>query len=84
MAWRPSKLTRFSEAGELARNNILIFIENFISQYGFSPSFTEIRDGANIASVSTVKYHLDVLREKGIITFLDNKSRTIRFVDVKK
>lgn len=56
---------------------ILSFIRLFIASKGYSPSVREIGGGVGISSAGSVKYRLEKLREKGLITFDDKKPRTV-------
>jgi len=65
---------------EITRNRILEFIIQYKREHeGASPSFREICAGCYLASVSTVKYHLEELERTGRIERdEDNPNRNIR------
>ena len=44
---------------------ILEFIEKFINEHGYSPSYREIMSGLNYTSVSTVAMHVNSLLKRG-------------------
>lgn len=52
------------------------FIKNFLKKNGFAPNFREIAAELE-CSVSQSYYTCRKLREKGLISFLDGKNRTI-------
>lgn len=66
------------------QKELLQFIDNFINQHGYSPSFREIMRGLNYKSVSTVATHIDSLVSRGHLVKRDNSARSLeltRFVD---
>lgn len=63
------------------QQEILNFIEEFISENGFAPTFREIASHFNIASTFGVKRHLDALIKKGFLTAQSNSSRTLSIVN---
>ena len=60
---------------------ILEAIRRHIGENGYSPSVRELGAALGIKSPSAMKYRLDRLREKGLVTFDRYKPRTIRVVD---
>jgi repressor LexA len=72
---RPSKKQR----------ELLSFIDAFISQHGYGPSYREIMNGLGYKSVSTVATHIDNLIKKGHLRKHDYSARSLEMVDsVKK
>ena len=57
---------------------VLGFIEDYVANFGNHPTLQEIAEGTGIASVSTVKYHLMKLENKGLIETSSGRSRGIR------
>lgn len=53
------------------------FIGWFIHQHGYSPSFDEIMEDARIFSKAGVTRLLDGLEERGVITRLKDRARSI-------
>lgn len=53
--------------GATARQRILDFIKNFITEHGYPPSIRDIQRGCNISSTSVVAYHLKALEEQGLL-----------------
>ena len=60
-------------------------IYNFIKQYheehALMPTVREIRDGVGLKSTGSVHYILTRLREQGLITEANNKSRSCKIVN---
>lgn len=59
------------------RELILQFITDFTAENNYSPSVREICAGVGLASTATVHYHLNALRDQGLIQMDDMKKRTI-------
>lgn len=57
---------------------ILDFIRTFIENNGYSPSIREVCLATGISSPGSVKYRVDILKSKGLLTYDRRKSRTIR------
>ena len=72
-----SKMTKASDL------DILIFIDEFISEHGYSPTVEEIGKGVGLSSKSSVAARLVKLRERGAIVYADRMPRTIRRADGK-
>ena len=56
----------------------LVFIDRFWKENGFAPSMQEICEGVGVASKSTAKRYIDVLKEEGFIVSKLSATRTIR------
>lgn len=56
-------------------------VYNYIVQYKtinhYSPTIREIADGIHTASLTSVKDILERLKEQGVLTYVENKPRTI-------
>lgn len=63
------------------QENILNIIKEFINKYGYSPSVREIGKIAKLNSPATVFTHLKNLKNKGYITYVEGKMRTIRVLE---
>lgn len=74
MAIRPTKKQR----------ELLTFIEQFIGQHGYSPSYREIMRGLNYTSVATVALHVNSLIKRGHLRKRDHSARSIEVVDPKE
>ena len=55
----------------------LDFIDEFIRDNGYSPSFSEIAEGLGLASIATVHKHLTALESKGYLVRSFNQSRAL-------
>ena len=58
--------------------NVYKVVKEFIQKNGYSPSVREICDILDYSSPATAEAHLKKLKEKGYITYVENRSRTIR------
>lgn len=70
VAVRPTKKQR----------ELLTFIDTFISEHGYSPSYREIMTGCNYNSVATVAQHVNNLITRGHLRKKDNSARTLEVV----
>jgi repressor LexA len=59
------------------QHEVLKFIENYITVYGYSPSYQEIADGLGVKSKATVALHIKNLIERGHISKRFNLSRSL-------
>lgn len=59
------------------QKEILDFLQAFLDEYGYSPSFEEIARNFGYSSLATVHEHLENLRQKGYIRKGYNESRSI-------
>jgi len=60
------------------QREMLAFIEEFVDEHGYPPTYEEIRTGLRISTKSLVNYHLDVLENSGLLTRSPNTPRGIR------
>lgn len=59
------------------QRELLTFIENFINEHGYSPSYREIMKGMNYNSVATVALHVNSLIKRGHLTRRDHSARSL-------
>ena len=59
------------------QKEVLEFLAEFIAENHYSPSFEEIAQNMNLASVATVHKHLKVLEQKGYLKRGFNRSRAL-------
>lgn len=59
------------------QTELLGFIEKFIAQNGYSPSYREIMKGLNYNSVATVALHVNNLIKRGHLQKRDNSARSL-------
>lgn len=62
------------------QKQILDFIESYIGQHGYAPSFEEIAVRFSFSSLATVHEHLTNLERKGYIRRAHNESRAIEIM----
>lgn len=62
------------------QKELLTFIENFIGQHGYSPSYREIMSGLNYTSVATVALHVNNLIKRGHLRKRDHSARSLEVV----
>lgn len=63
------------------QRQILDYVQNFIDQEGYSPSFEEIAENFGYSSLATVHEHLSNLETKGYLRKNYNKSRSLELVE---
>lgn len=61
------------------QRELLTFIDDFIKEHGYSPSYREIMNGCNYNSVATVAVHVNNLIKRG---HLQKKGRSARSIEV--
>lgn len=59
---------------------LLDFIEGFIREHGYSPSYREIMNGLNYNSVATVALHVNNLIKRGHLRKRDHSARSLEVV----
>lgn len=57
--------------------NVLV---GYINLHGYPPSYRELLVLLGKKSLSTIKYDVDILKQKGYITYEPYKNRTIRII----
>jgi repressor LexA len=62
------------------QREILDYVESFLENYGYSPSFEEIASFFGYSSLATVHEHLSNLERKGFLRKNYNKSRSLELV----
>ncbi len=63
------------------QKQILTFIEHFIAEHGYSPSYREIMSGLNYTSVATVSLHVNSLIKRGHLQKKDHSARSLEVVE---
>jgi repressor LexA len=61
------------------QQELLGFIQDFITEHGYSPSYREIMNGLNYTSVATVALHVNSLIKRG---HLQKRGRSARSLEV--
>jgi SOS-response transcriptional repressor LexA len=62
------------------QRELLSYIEAFITEHGYSPSYREIMTGLNYTSVATVALHVNNLIKRGHIRKRDRSARSLEVV----
>ena len=62
------------------QKEVVDFLEAFVEENGYSPSFEEIAAGLGLRSVATVHKHITNLEKKGLLDRERNRSRSIDLV----
>lgn len=63
------------------QRELLTYIEEFINQHGYSPSYREIMSGLNYTSVATVALHINNLLKRGHLRKRDHSARSLEVVE---
>ena len=64
--------------------DILNYLDDFISNHGFSPSYREISVAVGLKSTNSIKEYLDILESRNLIKRQTNKNRTIEILNKPK
>lgn len=62
------------------QRELLGYIEEFIGQHGYSPSYREIMNGLQYTSVATVALHVNSLIKRGHLRKRDRSARSLEVV----
>jgi SOS-response transcriptional repressor LexA len=62
------------------QKELLNYIETFIAEHGYSPSYREIMSGMNYTSVATVSLHVGNLIQRGHLRKRDHSARSLEVV----
>ena len=62
------------------QKELLEFIEQFIQEHGYSPSYREIMNGLQYTSVATVALHVGNLIQRGHLIKRDKSARSLELV----
>ncbi len=73
-----------AERSSKKQQQLLEFIDDFVKQHGYGPSYREIMSGLGYKSVSTVAVHVNGLLAKGYIRKKDNSARSIEIVSMRQ
>lgn len=65
------------------QKELLDFVDNFIQQHGFGPSYREVMVGMDYKSVSTVAIHINGLITKGYLRKRDRSARSLEVVSTQ-
>ncbi|HEX6897524.1 MAG TPA: transcriptional repressor LexA [Bryobacteraceae bacterium] len=59
------------------QKEVLDFIADFVEQHGYSPSYEELAQGLNLASLATVHKHIEALESRNYLRRQFNQSRSL-------
>lgn len=62
---------------------VLNYLQDFMDENGYSPSYREIMSGLGLSSVSAVAEHVDNLVEKGALRKVPGAARSLEILDYK-
>lgn len=62
------------------QKQLLTYIDGFIREHGYSPSYREIMNGLNYNSVATVALHVNNLIKRGHLRKRENSARSLEVV----
>jgi len=62
------------------QKELLSYIEAFIAEHGYSPSYREIMNGLSYTSVATVALHVNNLIKRGHLRKRDHSARSLEVV----
>jgi len=71
-----------AERSTKKQRELLQFVDEFIKEHGYGPSYREVMNGMGYKSVSTVAVHIDGLIAKGYLRKRDNSARSLEVVSV--
>lgn len=69
-----------SERSTKRQKELLDWVDAFIKEHGYGPSYREVMNGLGYKSVSTVAIHIDGLISKGYLRKRDNSARSLEVV----
>lgn len=63
------------------QKELLSFIQTFIGEHGYSPSYREIMNGLQYTSVATVALHVNNLIKRGHLHKRDHSARSLEVIE---
>lgn len=69
-----------SDRSTKRQKELLDYVDLFIKEHGYGPSYREVMNGLGYKSVSTVAVHIDGLIHKGYLRKRDNSARSLEVV----
>ncbi len=66
------------------RERTLNFLTQFMNEHGYAPTVREICNAVGLQSTATVHYHLNALRDAGLIEMDEMKKRAISLPDAQR
>lgn len=62
------------------QQELLVYIQNFVTEHGYGPSYREIMSGCNYTSVATVASHVNNLIKRGHLRKKDRSARSLEVI----
>jgi len=72
-----------TERSTKRQKELLDFVDGFIREHGYGPSYREVMTALGYKSVSTVAIHINGLIEKGYLRKRDNSARSLEVVSAE-
>lgn len=72
-----------TERSTKRQKELLDFVDGFIREHGYGPSYREVMTALGYKSVSTVAIHINGLIEKGYVRKRDNSARSLEVVSAQ-
>lgn len=72
-----------SERSTKKQRELLDWVDQFIKQHGYGPSYREIMSGMDYKSVSTVAIHINGLISRGYLHKRDNSARSLEVISAE-
>lgn len=72
-----------TERSTKRQKELLNFVDMFIREHGYGPSYREVMAALGYKSVSTVAIHINGLIEKGYVRKRDNTARSLEVVSAQ-
>lgn len=72
-----------TERSTKRQKELLDFVDVFIQEHGYGPSYREVMSGLGYKSVSTVAIHIEGLISKGYLRKRDNSARSLEVVSAQ-
>lgn len=69
-----------TERSTKRQQELLTYVDGFIKEHGYGPSYREVMHALGYKSVSTVAVHVDGLITKGYLRKRDNSARSLEVV----
>ena len=69
-----------AERSTKRQKELLEYVDTFIQQHGYGPSYREIMNAIGYKSVSTVAIHIEGLIAKGFLRKTDNSARSLEVI----
>ncbi len=63
------------------QKELLNYLDSFINEHGYSPSYREIMSGLNYNSVATVALHVNNLMQRGHLRKRDHSARSLELIN---